>query len=122
MEMTAPHDTKEATLGAVDRFNVAFNSHDVDAIMALMTDDCVFESTGPGPDGGRYEGQTAVRAVWEDLYRSSPDADFEAEEIFAADDRCVVLWRYTFGGHIRGVDVMRVRGGKLAEKFSYVKG
>ena len=25
-------------------------------------------------------------------------------------------------GHIRGVDVFRVRGGKVAEKLSYVKG
>ena len=28
----------------------------------LMTDDCIFESTSP-PDGGRFEGQDAVRAV-----------------------------------------------------------
>ena len=27
------------------RFNEAFNRHDVDAVMAAMTDDCVFEST-----------------------------------------------------------------------------
>jgi hypothetical protein len=26
------------------------------------------------------------------------------------------------GGHVRGVDVFRVRGGKVAEKLSYVKG
>jgi hypothetical protein len=25
-------------------------------------------------------------------------------------------------GHVRGVDVLRVRGGKVAEKLSYVKG
>jgi ketosteroid isomerase-like protein len=113
----------EATLAAVDRFNEAFNRHDVDAIMALMTDDCVFESTSPAPDGRRYEGQEAVRAVWEDLFRSAPDARFEGEEVFASGDRCVARWRYTFGGgHIRGVDVMRVRDGKVAEKFSYVKG
>jgi ketosteroid isomerase-like protein len=116
-------DQAEETLAAVDRFNEAFNNHDVDAIMRLMTEDCVFESTSPAPDGWRVEGQDAVRAVWEDLFRSSPDARFEAEEIFASKDRCVARWVYTFGGgHIRGVDVMRVRDGKLAEKLSYVKG
>ena len=36
---------------ALARFSAAFGSGDVDAIMALMTDDCVFESTGPPPDG-----------------------------------------------------------------------
>ena len=36
-----------ATVAAVDTFNEAFNRHDVDAVMAAMTDDCVFESTSP---------------------------------------------------------------------------
>ena len=32
-------------------------------------------------------------------------------------------WRYEWdGGHVRGVDVFRVRDGKVAEKLSYVKG
>ena len=115
--------TETDTAGAVDRFNEAFNSHDVDAIMALMTDDVIFESTGPAPDGGRYVGQEAVAAVWRDLFRDSPTARFDAEEIIATDDRCVVRWRYSFdGGHIRGVDVIRVRDGRVAEKFAYVKG
>jgi len=59
------------TLAAVDRFNEAFNRHDVDAVMAAMTDDCVFESTSP-PHGERVEGQAAVRAFWEGFFTSSP--------------------------------------------------
>ena len=121
-------DTAEAaTLAAIERFNEAFNRHDVDGVMAAMTDDCVFESTSP-PDGGRFEGQAAVRAVWEGFFGSSPDAAFEAEELFAVGDRAVVRWLYRFthadgaAGHIRGVDVFRVRDGKVAEKLAYVKG
>jgi hypothetical protein len=35
----------------------------------------------------------------------------------------VQLWRYSWAdGHVRGVDVIRVRDGKVAEKLSYVKG
>ena len=71
------------TIAAIERFNEAFNRHDVDAIMAAMTDDCVFESTGPAPDGPRFVGQDAVRAVWEDFFRSSPHAYFDVEEMFA---------------------------------------
>jgi ketosteroid isomerase-like protein len=113
----------QATLEAVDRFNEAFNRHDVDAVMALMTEDCVFDNTTPAPDGQRIVGQEAVRKMWEELFSSTPDARFEAEEIFAAGDRCIVRWRYTFGdGHVRGVDVIRVRDGKVAEKLAYVKG
>jgi ketosteroid isomerase-like protein len=116
-----------ATIAAIERFNVAFNRHDVDAIMAAMTDDCLFESTSP-PDGGRFEGQAEVRAVWEGFFQSSPDATFEAEEVFAVGDRCIVRWRYQWHdpqgqpGHIRGVDLFRVRDGKVAEKLAYVKG
>jgi ketosteroid isomerase-like protein len=113
----------DETLATVASFNDAFNRHDVDAIMALMTADCVFENTAPAPDGERHEGQAAVRAVWEELFGSTPSARFAAEESFAAGDRCVVRWRYTWdGGHVRGVDVIRVRDGKVAEKLSYVKG
>ena len=116
------------TLAAVEHFNEAFNSHDVDLIMSLMTDDCVFESTVPPPDGERYEGQAAVRGAWNELFSAAPDAHFEAEDIFAADDRCTVRWIYTSTDsegtkqHLRGVDVISVRNGKVHEKFSYVKG
>ncbi|HEY7781926.1 MAG TPA: nuclear transport factor 2 family protein [Ktedonobacterales bacterium] len=113
-----------ATLTAVERFNDAMNHHDVDAAMALMTDDCLFENTSPAPDGTPFRGQVAVRAYWAELFRSTPDAHFEAEEVFATGDRCTVRWRYSFNGtrHVRGVDVIRVRDGKIAEKLAYVKG
>jgi uncharacterized protein (TIGR03086 family) len=108
---------------AVARFSTAFGSGDVDGIMALMTDDCVFESTGPAPDGGRFEGQPAVRQVWADLFGGTGGARFEEEESFVSGDRAVLRWRYTWtDGHVRGVDVLRLRDGKVAEKFSYVKG
>jgi ketosteroid isomerase-like protein len=123
MQTEIQDPTTEATLAAIDRFNEAFNRRDVDAIMRLMSQDCVFESTSPAPDGGRYVGQAEVRAVWEELFGSSPDAHFDAEEIIATGDLCVVRWRYTFGtAHVRGVDLMRVRGGQVTEKLSYVKG
>ena len=121
-------DRTAATLEAIKRFDAAFSRHDVDAVMAAMTDDCVFESTYPPPDGRRFEGQEAVRGAWEDLFHSSPDARFETEELFAVDDRCTARWIYRYSGadgaphHIRGVDVLRVRDGKVAEKLAYVKG
>jgi len=115
------------TLAAVERFNEAFNRHDVDAVMAAMTDDCVFVSTTP-PAGQRYEGASEVRSAWEEFFAASPTAYFDAEEVFAAGDRCTVRWRYRWQnddgseGSIHGVDVLRVRDGKVAEKFAYVKG
>ena len=72
-----------ATLEVIRRFNEAFNRHDVDGVMALMTDTCVFENTFPAPDGERYEGHAAVRALWERFFTSTPHALFETEEEFA---------------------------------------
>jgi ketosteroid isomerase-like protein len=101
----------------------------VDAIMALMTDDCVFENTAPPPDGERFEGQAAVRKCWQDLFASAPSAHFTAEEVVVFADRAIVRWSYRWAadgpagaGHVRGVDLIRVRDGKVAEKLSYVKG
>src|SRR5262249_39221107 len=123
-----PSDSQSvATLDVVNRFNEAFNRHDVDTVMAAMTEDCVFDSTRPPPDGERIVGQAAVRKFWEAFFSRSPQALFETEEIFASGDRAVVRWVYHWAregvrGHVRGVDVFRVRDGRVAEKLSYVKG
>ncbi len=110
------------TLAAVERFNEAFGAQDLDAIMATMTPDCVFEDTSP-PEGGRHVGTDAVRAAWAALFTGSPDGVFSTEETIEAGDRVVVRWRYDWGsGHVRGVDVFTVQDGLVAEKLAYVKG
>jgi uncharacterized protein (TIGR03086 family) len=115
----------DATLA---RFSAAFAAGDVPAIMALMTEDCVFESTSPAPDGRRHEGAASVRQVWTELFGTTSNARMTAEEAFVADDRGVLRWRYSWTepdgspGWVRGVDVLRFRDGKVSEKLSYVKG
>lgn len=113
---------------AVERFNDAFGRHDVDAVMAAVTDDCVFEDTTP-PDGRRYEGRQQVRDCWEAFFRASPSASFTWEETVVYGDRATVRWYYQWGpdgpggpGHVRGVDLLVLRGGRVAAKYSYVKG
>src|SRR5450631_4587146 len=113
---------------ALARFSAAFDSGEVNAIMARMTDDCVFESTGPSPDGQRHVGHAAVRAVWEQFFRETKDPKFTDEDTFLSGDRACVRWRFTWTsddgseGHVRGVDVIRFRDGLVSEKLSYVKG
>lgn len=110
------------TMAAVDRFSAAFDRQDLDAVMAAMTSDCVFESTSP-PDGERHAGQAAVRTAWATFFAGSPDAVFETEDSFACGDRALVRWLFRWdNGHVRGTDVFRVRDGLVAEKLSYVKG
>ena len=88
--MTIENSATSLTLSTVDKFNAAFNQHDVQAVMNLMTEDCIFENTSPQPDGTRLVGAAAVRAYWEKFFTNNPDALFESEDVFAAGDRCVV--------------------------------
>ena len=109
-------------LDVVEAFGAAWADHDLEAALSLITEDCVFDATGPAPDGSRHVGKEAVRRAWQAIFDDG-DSRFDAEETFAAGDRVVQLWRYTWAdGHVRGVDVLRVRDDKVAEKLSYVKG
>jgi ketosteroid isomerase-like protein len=109
-------------LAVIERFGAAWEQHDLEAALALVTDDCVFDATGPGPDGTRHRGREELRAAWAPIFADQASR-FDAEDTFAAGDRVVQLWRYSWdGGHVRGVDVFRVRDGRVSEKFSYVKG
>ena len=109
-------------LDVVTRFGAAWTAHDLDATLRMTTSDCVFDATGPAPDGQRCVGHDAMRAAWEPIFTDSSTA-FHVEETFALNDRVVQLWRYEWSsGHIRGVDVFKVRDNLVCEKLSYVKG
>lgn len=113
----------EAATRVVLAFNEALNRHDTPAMMALMTEDCLFENTHPAPDGTAYQGRQAVTKFWEEFFRDAPQAHIEIEEIFGAGARCIMRWKYSWGGgHVRGVDVYRLKDGLISEKLSYVKG
>lgn len=114
------NETTHATIEAIKRLDAALDRRDIDAFMAAMTDDCVWETAAP-PDGQRHEGQVTVRRAMEEFFGSM--GVFEGEEMFACGDRAVVRWTYRIPhGHVRGVDVIRVRDGQVREILSYVKG
>lgn len=118
----------ESTMRVVMAFNEALNRHDVDAMMAWMSEDCLFDNTYPPPDGTLVQGKPAVTAFWREFFQASPNAHIAAEDIFSFRDRCIVRWRYEWvdeqgqPGHVRGVDLFLVRDGLIREKRSYVKG
>ena len=118
----------ESSTRVVLAFNEAFNRHDVAGMMQLMSHDCIFENTDPAPDGTVYSGKEAVTDFWQAFFRESPQAHIEIEEIFGLGERCIMRWRYSWvdrageNGHVRGVDIFRVRNGSIREKLSYVKG
>lgn len=117
----------ESAIRSVLEFNEAFNRHDVDDMVRLMSDDCIFENTYPAPDGKKYSGKEEITQFWQDFFLKSPQAHIDIEEIFGFGERCIMRWMYRWvnelgEGHVRGVDIFRVINGLIREKLSYVKG
>ena len=117
-----------ARLELLDRFAAAWNRHDLDALMSMMTDDCAFEaSAGPDANGQRSEGAEAVRAAFAAVFEAFPDAHWGNARHVVAGDRGVSEWTFT-GTHIdgrrvevTGCDLFTFRGGKITIKNSYRK-
>jgi ketosteroid isomerase-like protein len=110
------------TLALVEAFGAAWAKHDLDQALSFLAEDCVFDATGPAPDGSRHVGHDDIRRAWKAIFDDSL-SEFEPEETFASGDRVVQRWRYSWdGGHVRGVDLFKVTDGKITEKLSYVKG
>ncbi len=125
--MTMQMTETETTLALIRHFDeVAFNAHDVDAIMTDMTDDTVFECIGPAGISGRWEGQEAVRAVWVEILAEFPECHFETDDIFACGNRCSYSWTMSWTkadgskGSAPGTDQYTVRDGKIAYKKTYL--
>lgn len=109
-------------------FAAAWNRHDVDALMSMMTPDGVFEaSAGNAVDGERYQGLQAVRAAYAAVFAAYPDAHWGNARHFVAGDRGLSEW--TFTGtmkdgkrvEVMGCDVFTFRDGKIAIKNSFRK-
>jgi ketosteroid isomerase-like protein len=108
-------------LHVVNAFGAACNAHDLDAALRLCADDMVFESTAP-PDGQRVVGPTGIREIWQPIFED-PSTHVEVEDTIVAGDQIVQRCRYSWSdGHVRAIDVYRVRDGQIVEKVSYVKG
>ncbi len=116
------------TVEMLEAFGDAWNRHDIDAIMAMMTDDCVF-MTGGGSDvvGARYQGAAQVRERFIEVWTQIPDVQFLDPEHFVSGDRGVSQWvltgRRSNGTPIEvaGLDLFTFRGDRIAVKDSYLK-
>ena len=115
------HSKKTAEI--MRRFNDVFQRHDPSELQDLVAEDCVIENTVPAPDGDRHVGRQACIRLWSGI-ATAPGTSFDLEETFAAGDRATIRWRYKWGegNSVRGVNLMRVRDGKIVEAMGYVKG
>jgi ketosteroid isomerase-like protein len=117
----------QITTAFLDEFGDAWNRHDTDAILASMTEDCVFQNSGGrGPKGRCYQGKEDVRKGIEKIFSSLQDVRWNDPVHFIAGDRGVTEWVMTAttpGGplEVQGCDVFTFRDGKIAVKNSYLK-
>jgi ketosteroid isomerase-like protein len=107
----------------------AWNSHDVDRLMGLFADDCVFEASGgPEFDGRRYEGWAEVRTAFLEVLDSMPDANWGGGRHFViSGDYGVSEWRLTGTLHdgkrvdVLGCDFLTVRDDRIVRKNPFRK-
>ena len=114
----------QVTADVVRRFIAAFQERDRRAVRDLVAADCIMEAIQPAPNGLRVEGYEANVAFWEAMV-DDPGATFEVEDVVICGDRAMQRWRYRFGegeeGSVRGVTLILVRDGKIAEALAYAK-
>ena len=118
----------QTTFDFLEAFAEAWNQHDVEAILAMMTLDCIFEaSRGPEVKGKVYRGQDEVRGGVEEVFATLPDARWNQPRHFVTGDRGVSEWVFTGTGpdgvrvEVQGCDLFTLWGDKIAVKKSYRK-
>lgn len=106
----------------------AFNRHDLDAIMAVFSEDAVLETPrGPEPWGTRYIGKAAVREGLAGRFEGIPDVHYSKDRHMVCGNRGVSEWLLTgttTDGEpiaVRGCDLFEFRGDQIVRKDSYWK-
>jgi steroid delta-isomerase-like uncharacterized protein len=84
-------DSAKALEDLIGRYNEAWNSHDLDAIMAMHAPDMVFanHTAGESASGGE------VRDHIGSIFKSWPDIRFETERLYVRDGVVTQEWTAT---------------------------
>ena len=107
------------------RFTDAFNRDDLDAVMAMMADDAVYDQF----NGVRSVGKAAIRDAFVPQFRGDfGTIRFLTEDLFgdAASGKALIRWRCTLTRDgvtraWRGLDILHVANGLVIEKHTYAK-
>jgi len=84
-------DSEEMLRGAIDRYNAAWNAHDLDAIMAMHSPDMVFENHTAGESASGPEARGHIAAIFE----TWPDIAFETRRLYVKPGLVVQEWTAT---------------------------
>ncbi|HWM56161.1 MAG TPA: nuclear transport factor 2 family protein [Solirubrobacterales bacterium] len=73
---------------AIDRYNEAWNAHDLDAIMAMHAPDMVFHNHTAGESASGDEVRSHIGAIFE----TWPDIKFSTRRLYIREDLVVQEW------------------------------
>lgn len=116
------------TTNFLDTFVGAWNRHDTNAILEMMTPDCVLcLASGATKEGSQFNGREAIRSAVGDLFSRMPDVQWQNPRHFISGDRGVTEWTMlatTRDGQrieANGCDIFHFKDGRVAIKNSYRK-
>jgi steroid delta-isomerase-like uncharacterized protein len=128
-------DTEHSLEKVIAAYGEAWNSHNVEAILAMHTEDSVFENH---TSGGKGVGKDALREILKGVFAAFPDIRFDARRTYVRDGLVTQEWTatgtlaipYTKGATTvqptgkkvswNGVDVIPFAGNLVARKDVYV--
>jgi uncharacterized protein (TIGR02246 family) len=117
------------TSAQLAEYLAAWNDHDVDRIVELMTPDCSYHaSVGPELLGQTATGREAVRAAVSAFFERLPDSRFEDVRAFVAGDRGAAEWTLAWtdaagaSQALRGCDLFEFSGDLVRTKNAFRKG
>jgi steroid delta-isomerase-like uncharacterized protein len=95
---------------AIDRYNDAWNAHDLDAIVAMHAPEMVFENHTAGE---RAEG-SLVRGHIARIFEAWPDLGFETRRLYVREDLVVQEWTAsaTHATELRRGELVAVASGR----------
>ena len=88
MTATETSDSPAALEATIERYNDAWNAHDLDAIVAMHAPDMVFENHTAG-ESAQGEG---VRSHIAAIFESWPDIRFETSRLYVRDGLVAQEW------------------------------
>ena len=109
----------------VDRYRAGWFGHDVDAIMAVVSDDIVFHNL---TSGERVEGATAFRTHVAGIHDRWPNLTFEEHALYLTADTGLAEWTARATTHDGrrlewdGIDVINCRDGRITRNAVYSSG
>ena len=116
-----PRDAADALEQTIQRYNDAWNAHDVDAILSFHAPNMVFENHTAGD---RVEG-AAVGPHIAGIFERSPDLRFTGRRLYTRDGLVVSEWTATAtsreGQRVEwdGIDVFPFENGLILRKDVY---